>query len=731
MSTSLRRQRHISKALEDIKHRSAASRIVNPTVMKKVCAVTGSVVVVAGIVVLLSLAQVGEATQESFYQHDKSITDVASKDDLVALVSNSPVKIWFFEFYAHWCGHCQRFAEHYRRLEASFRPYDEYIKFAALDCAAMGNYGTCIDFKAFPVPGLMILTADPNIKLDKSETIEGVDGITLMRYDEYMDDMKMAEYVEELTVYLQKLLTEKVGVDFSKGISSTGADLDGDGDADIDNEGNLDPSSYRGTPTSEQKEVDVFDVFKALHYALTREIPTSLSAGGDSDSHEDSVMALTNILRVWENTIPGRHNRQQMYQLRTWLEVKSGVSVGSPTHTLSHTTTTGGTAGTHDNTDVDAGVAVAVSHAAWQERVREEAMKIEFYDSKEQRVMSLFDLQTKEWRGCHGSSSHLRGYPCGLWQLFHSTVLAAQYDPYSTINAKDALFAVRDYVKYFFACGDCANNFLAMASTVESDVQAADDAVLWLWKAHNQVNQRLKYDITADPLSPKIQFPAAEQCTYCRFGSSTATDIDWNHHAIISFLKEYYLVASGEVEPLGALSLDRANPADAAVGPAGPVQPTSEAAAAARERAVTAEMMDAGDTVAASADLGVNEDSVSVGGNGHTSSAVTGLGGGQRSSGGDGDGAGTTVADENMQLYGPLIAAAGMVALVAVAAWRHNRHPSPVCNDRSATRTRAVAEAVHATSTSSAPVSHTRNAGNAGGDLEAGTGTGDGVVIQV
>ena len=48
-------------------------------------------------------------------------------------------------------------------------------------------------------------------------------------------------------------------------------------------------------------------------------------------------------------------------------------------------------------------------------------------------------------------------------------------------------------------------------------VKSPEDVVLYLWKAHNIVNNRLHGDeATEDPQFPKEQFPPAFLCSDCR-----------------------------------------------------------------------------------------------------------------------------------------------------------------------------------------------------------------------
>ena len=53
------------------------------------------------------------------------------------------------------------------------------------------------------------------------------------------------------------------------------------------------------------------------------------------------------------------------------------------------------------------------------------------------------------------------------------------------------LLAVRSWIEQFFGCEDCRHNFLAMATGIAATVRTRDDAVLWMWQAHNSVNLRL------------------------------------------------------------------------------------------------------------------------------------------------------------------------------------------------------------------------------------------------
>lgn len=154
-------------------------------------------------------------------------------------------------------------------------------------------------------------------------------------------------------------------------------------------------------------------------------------------------------------------------------------------------------------------------------------------ESEDRKIFS----SPAQWIGCQGSSKNYRGYPCGLWKLFHYlTVSAAEHnsgnpeaDPHEVLNA------MHGYVKNFFGCSDCSRHFQEMAAKKDMNgVVSLDTAILWLWMAHNEVNKRLSKDATEDPEFPKVQFPIHERCPTCRVNST------WNLQEIISYLKQVY-----------------------------------------------------------------------------------------------------------------------------------------------------------------------------------------------
>ncbi len=99
-------------------------------------------------------------------------------------------------------------------------------------------------------------------------------------------------------------------------------------------------------------------------------------------------------------------------------------------------------------------------------------------------------LHQSRYVGCFSSRTGLRRFPCSLWSLFHHLTvqhLDSNYDD----DPMEVLHAMYGYIKHFFGCTDCSKHFQDMAKRNHIwNVTSKDQAVLWLWSAHNEVNFR-------------------------------------------------------------------------------------------------------------------------------------------------------------------------------------------------------------------------------------------------
>jgi len=144
-----------------------------------------------------------------------------------------------------------------------------------------------------------------------------------------------------------------------------------------------------------------------------------------------------------------------------------------------------------------------------------------------------WEKEVGDWVGCKGSQSHLRGYPCSVWTLFHTLTINVPSDG----SPSAVLTAMQGYIQHFFGCSYCAKHFIEMAqeeSNPLNGVQTPAEAVFWLWDAHNQVNRRVSADMSEDPQFPKIQFPSVDNCILCM------KDGEFDRDTVLDYLMTIY-----------------------------------------------------------------------------------------------------------------------------------------------------------------------------------------------
>ena len=110
--------------------------------------------------------------------------------------------------------------------------------------------------------------------------------------------------------------------------------------------------------------------------------------------------------------------------------------------------------------------------------------------------------------GCKGSSAQYRGYPCSVWQLFHSLMVnaAIKGDPSMVLGGSSSVAkAMVNYVHYFFSCRHCAENFRLKVETLGGFLpNTPRDSILWLWQIHNMANVKLRGNKTRCFLVPAL-----------------------------------------------------------------------------------------------------------------------------------------------------------------------------------------------------------------------------------
>ena len=198
-------------------------------------------------------------------------------------------------------------------------------------------------------------------------------------------------------------------------------------------------------------------------------------------------------------------------------------------------------------------------------------------------VLSTAATAAQPWRTCQPSDaakSHLRGYPCALWTLFHVVAASTASPGVSDADVLAALRALEGYIVQFFACEHCRRNFLAMrpgaselaaliaeaassataklrrVPAVNSTASLARSAAkesgpgaafsVWIWDMHNRVSVRLAVEEAAEPNRldaehRKSVWPPTRQCARCRRAGG-----EWDVAMVSAHLRAVY---AGAVAP--------------------------------------------------------------------------------------------------------------------------------------------------------------------------------------
>lgn len=166
-----------------------------------------------------------------------------------------------------------------------------------------------------------------------------------------------------------------------------------------------------------------------------------------------------------------------------------------------------------------------------------------------------YDADYPRWSTCTGVTSETRGFPCGLWILFHTIIgnahklsLGKFYLVYISTNKMffiDSQFnplrifnQLHGWINTFYSCKHCALLYTEITTNVfplnEKTIQKPEDIIIYLWKVHNEVNIRLK-SIPVDGASfKKDYFPYPFVCKTCRAGDN------FNMIKVQDFLIDHY-----------------------------------------------------------------------------------------------------------------------------------------------------------------------------------------------
>lgn len=485
---------------------------------------------------------------------------------------------WLVEFYSSWCGFCQRFASTWKAVAASTYGWKDVLISAAVDCANEDNTPLCREYEIMKYPTVKFFaantkTGDLGTEIKKGNSAdelvhnaidmlkkEQADGrgfswpnITPYRSTDVQNLWKNApENVHNIFLIFEEsdsYIGSEVILDlhFVKGIQIRNVLNQNEALAKL-----LGISSYpsmivlerNGTPqplrvadkTREEfrKAIQTFLKNKGIEVALEQT---------NSKENKNSGLNYVQNVRVNEKhkqskdiVYQGDIDLAVQYSLKHEIPLKNVIS-GKTLEALGNYTSV-----------LAKYFPIPLEGQAYLRAIQGKALSkdsqlqgsdfLSFVKRLDEGLKYTSFISNSEWIGCKGSSPVYRGYPCGLWTLFHTLTVNSvlQHGEDENFNRLEVLEAMLGYITHFFGCHECSLHFQEMAAeSMRSDVLTPDDSIMWLWKAHNKVNKRLAGDATEDPKHPKIQFPSRDNCPVCRH-----PDGSWNYEEVLKYLKFVY-----------------------------------------------------------------------------------------------------------------------------------------------------------------------------------------------
>ncbi|XP_029473613.1 sulfhydryl oxidase 1 [Rhinatrema bivittatum] len=483
---------------------------------------------------------------------------------------------WFIEFYASWCGHCIGFAPTWKALARDIQDWRPVVYLAVMDCAESENVQTCSRmkvtmfptvqfFKAFaqnPSDGIQVPVPpldSPNIfatlremiitYLEKHEDLwppacpplgpasaaevwnffrsntEQYLALIFEEEDSYLGREVALDMVQYKNIEVRRVLSRNKELVAQYNVRSFPAlyVLSRNGFSShiplprnerssythvlrtlpgvkrglfrLAESPNADTSSQEPSKTwkpVDRSKVYMADLESAVHYTLRVEVSKFSTLEGER------LTALRRYVTVLAKFFPARPYLKNLLQyMDDWLSRRTNAQI---------------------------------SYSEFKDIV----------NNKEEVPQAVL-MDGVNWVGCQGSKPWFRGFPCALWTLFHMLTVQAAYSAQNKLKETyplEVLHAMRGYIQHFFGCTECAVHFEGMARETMNLVSTFNEAILWLWSRHNQVNYRLAGAPGEDPEFPKRQWPAYDMCPMCR--SMNRRRNTWVENDTLNFLMTHF-----------------------------------------------------------------------------------------------------------------------------------------------------------------------------------------------
>ncbi|CAD7013563.1 unnamed protein product [Ceratitis capitata] len=550
-----------------------------------VLALIGLAVLTSGKVLPSPVSAPSESPKIGLYEIDGKVTILTVNNFNDTLLRQN--RSMLVEFYNTFCGHCQRYAPHYKALAERLYPWREILLVAAIDCNAFENTGICRDYEIFAYPTVRYFSPDyvckegnwgqninPHVELneltanlsqrlaaenntDKIPNYPNLNSLTeneaktlnkVFTTDSNKKFVILVYEPENSTVGLESILHFHLWSDVQVrrindiNLANT-FQIDGGKHkiATVDPQGNVVPYGVtEDTPQAYTATIENLLTAQGFTPRTVKAVKSAVAEAESANNESEHAATISEVLnnkhlvyqadlemairQILLNEVPKVHeiHGEQLLALQRVLGVLQRY------HPL----------GPEGKTVIQRLYEYVLNR---NDTINGAAFQAEF-DTLNQTHGPIFS--SNHFVGCVTSEHNKRGYTCSLWTLFHYlTVQAARLEVSN--DPLEVLTAIHGYVKFFFGCTHCSEHFQVMASRRKIwNVPNKDEAVLWLWAAHNEVNERLAGDETEDPKFPKIQFPSVSSCPQCHkeqpSASSNIATIDWDKDAVLSFLKNIH-----------------------------------------------------------------------------------------------------------------------------------------------------------------------------------------------
>ncbi|CAL8107392.1 unnamed protein product [Calicophoron daubneyi] len=431
---------------------------------------------------------------------------------------------WVVIIHSQYCGACTGFEPHFAKLVSFIEHWKSAVNFGSVNCAEQESVGLCRRLGVEYVPNLRFYS-DSGIQ--------------------HSDDTCSTLSSTRNTTELLNLLVKCLKADLPQGVERTVSSGVNDSMVILDLWekvviGGLTPDTeiedYKAKTVPPSgfvpKATPVYgaDIFRSLTEMLFTDVSlvNTTIAGEDLDALKEFLHTLIKLLPA------SKYYRLMLRRLSVWLDQRDSVDG-------------------------------------------------EIWASQLKRMQ--FPEFRGEYIGCLGSRPNLRGYPCGVWELFHAlTVRHYQASDLLGIPLERDIVAhaMNRWIPRFFSCAICGFHLAAGSANIvhpgESVLpanrkpppeftydpsvlkylppppQSGRDEVLWLNGVHNHANLQLSGSPTDDPTAPKMVYPPRVLCPSCwsKDVNDTWVFAKTNHtrEAVLDYLVKRYSATAWRVDNL-------------------------------------------------------------------------------------------------------------------------------------------------------------------------------------